>query len=100
MHSSKHNKKFREELIAYFLLIGYEPHRKRRLQNFFGAAGKFYPSFYLVTIEGYTERPTDSPLIRRGPYRKRRAQQYFYGCRGNVFSEQVPTFNRAVVLQR
>jgi hypothetical protein len=64
------NKKFWEELIAYFPFIRHEPHRKRRLQRFFFAAGTSLPSRYLATIGGYTERPRDSPFIREGPYRK------------------------------
>jgi hypothetical protein len=31
----------------------------------------------LVTIEGHTERPTYSLLIRHGPHRKRRDQQFY-----------------------
>jgi hypothetical protein len=40
--------------------------KKRRLQEFFVAAGTFLPSSHLVTVEGYTERPTGSPLINTG----------------------------------
>jgi hypothetical protein len=36
------------------------PHRKRRLQQFFVAAGTSLPTCcYLVTIKGYTDWPTD-----------------------------------------
>jgi hypothetical protein len=44
--------------------------QKRRLQKFFAAAGKYLPSCYLATTGGYTDRPTDSPLIGHGPDRK------------------------------
>jgi hypothetical protein len=42
-------------------------HRKRRLQQFFVAAGTSLPSCYLGTIGEYTDRPTDT-----------RVQQFFY----------------------
>jgi hypothetical protein len=45
-------KKFWEELIAYFPLIRHGPHRKRRLQQFFVAAGKSLPSRCLATKGG------------------------------------------------
>jgi hypothetical protein len=32
---SRKNKKFLEEIIACFLLIGYGPHRKRQVQQFY-----------------------------------------------------------------
>jgi hypothetical protein len=35
-------------------------HRKRRLQQFFVAAGTSLPSCYVATIKGYTDRPTDT----------------------------------------
>jgi hypothetical protein len=72
------NKKFRAELIAYFHLILHGPHRKRRLQRFFFDAGTSLPSCYLATIGGYTDRPTDSPLIRHGQHGKWRVQQFFF----------------------
>jgi hypothetical protein len=53
------NKKFWTELITYFPLIRHGPHWKRGLQ-FFVAAGTSLPSCYLVTIGGYTDRPTDT----------------------------------------
>jgi hypothetical protein len=78
--------KFWEELIAYFPLI-HGPQRKRRLQQFFAAAGTSLPSCYLATMRGYTDRPT-------GP----RVQQVFYivACirwSGNVFSDPLPSIN-------
>jgi hypothetical protein len=72
--SSKHvvgviflNNKLWEKLIAYFSLILHGPHRKRHLQHFFVAAETSLPSCYPATIRGYTDRPTDSPLIGHGP---------------------------------
>jgi hypothetical protein len=58
-------------------LIQHGPHRKRRLQQFFVAAGKYLPSCYLATIGEYTSRPTESPSIRHESHRKRRVQQLF-----------------------
>jgi hypothetical protein len=49
------SKKFWEELISYFPLIRYGPHRKRH-QQFLVAAGTYLPSPCLATIEGYTDR--------------------------------------------
>jgi hypothetical protein len=59
------NRKFWEELIAYFPVIRHGPHRKRRVQLFFYsacvfvAAVTFSPSRCLVTIGKYTYRHTD-----------------------------------------
>jgi hypothetical protein len=39
-----YNKKFWEELIAYFPLIRHGPHRERRLRRFFIAGGACLPS--------------------------------------------------------
>jgi hypothetical protein len=64
------SKKFCEELIAYFSLVLHELHRKRRLQQFFVADGTHLPSRCLETIEGHTDRPIDSPLIRHELHRK------------------------------
>jgi hypothetical protein len=36
--------------------------KKRRLQRFFVAAGTSLPSFYLATIGGYKDRPTDTSV--------------------------------------
>jgi hypothetical protein len=46
-----------------------------------------------------TDRSTDSPLIRHGPYRKRRVHKVFYcyvciRCSGNVFTELSPSNDR------
>jgi hypothetical protein len=57
-------------LIAYFPLIHHGPHKKDASKIIFVAAGKSLPSCYLATLGGYTDRSTDSPLIRHGPYRK------------------------------
>jgi hypothetical protein len=73
---TKKNKKFREELIAYFPLIRHGPHRKRHLQQFLVAAGTCLSSRCLATIGGYTDRLTGSPLIRHGPHRKWHLQQF------------------------
>jgi hypothetical protein len=50
MINEKIRKKFWEELIAYFPLRRHGSHRKRRLQQFFVAAGMSLPSCYLATI--------------------------------------------------
>jgi hypothetical protein len=49
------NKKFSEEVIAYFLLMRHGLHRKRRPQQFFVAAGTSLPNSYLG-IYGQTHR--------------------------------------------
>jgi hypothetical protein len=49
------NKKFWEELIAHLLLIQHGPHRKRRIQQFFVAAGTCLQSRCLATTGGYTD---------------------------------------------
>jgi hypothetical protein len=56
------NKKFWEELIAYFPLIRYRPHRKRRLRQLFVATGTCLRNHCLATIGRITHRPTDSLL--------------------------------------
>jgi hypothetical protein len=63
------NKKFWEELIAYFPLIRHGSHRKLCLQQSFVAAETCLPSRCLATIGGYTDRPTGSPFIRHGQHR-------------------------------
>jgi hypothetical protein len=73
----KKQRRFYKELIVYFPLIRHGLHRKRRLQKFFIVVGTSLPSCYLVTIGGYTDRPTDSSYIRHGPHRKRCLQQFF-----------------------
>jgi hypothetical protein len=107
---NNNNKKFWEELIAYFPMIRYGPHRKRRLQQFVVAAGTSLPSCYLATIGGYTNRPTDWPLMRCGLRRKWYVQQFsIITCirfRGNVFTDPKPnnewrdTYYRAFTWQR
>jgi hypothetical protein len=59
------NKKLWEELLDYFPLIRHGPHRKRRLQQFFVAAGTSVPNCNLAN----THRPTDT-----------RVQQFLYCC--------------------
>lgn len=66
------NKKFWEGPIAYSPLIQHRPHRKQHPQQFLVAAGTLLPSFYLVTLGGYTVTPTGSALTCHGPYRKGR----------------------------
>jgi hypothetical protein len=53
--------------------------------------GAFRPPLqrYINWNSGYTDKPTDSPLIQHRPYRKWRAQQFFYcwvciRCCGNL----------------
>jgi hypothetical protein len=60
-----------------FVDLGY---RKRRLQQFFFAAGTSLPSCYVATIKGHKDTPSDSPLTRHEPQRKWRIQQFFYFC--------------------
>jgi hypothetical protein len=92
------SKKFWKELITYFPLKRHGLYRKRRLQQFFVAAETSLPSFYLVRIWGYTDRPTDSPLIRHGQHRN----DVFSNspivacirCRENVLTEPLPTNER------
>jgi hypothetical protein len=92
------NKKFWEELTAYCPLIRHGPHRKRRLQQFFVAAGASSPSCYLATTGGYTD-----PLTHASN------NSYIVACircRGNVFTKMLPsnerrdTLYRAFALQR
>jgi hypothetical protein len=57
------NKKFWEEVIAYFPSIRHGPHIKRRTNNsiilcVFFAAVTFLPCRFLATIVGYTYRQT------------------------------------------
>jgi hypothetical protein len=74
--------KFWEELISYFPLLQYGPHRKQ-LQRFFIAAGTFLRNCYITAIKEYTDRPIDLLV-----------QQFFFVacifCRGNVFTEPLP----------
>jgi hypothetical protein len=68
----------KQELIACFALIRHGPHRKRRFQKFFVAAGTSLQSCYLAMIGGYTDRPTDT-----------RVQQLFYCCVYSLMRERV-----------
>jgi hypothetical protein len=52
VNSLRTNRKFWEELIAYFPLIRHGPHRKQFLQLFFVAAGTCLLSYCLATIWG------------------------------------------------
>jgi hypothetical protein len=64
------NKKFWEELIAYFPLIRQGQHRNRRIQQFFRCrAAKSLASCYLATIGGYIDRTTRSPFIKHGTHK-------------------------------
>jgi hypothetical protein len=95
---------FWEELIAYSPFIRHGPHRKRRLQQIFVAAGTCLLSHCLAMIGGYTERPTLSALKRHGQHRERRVQQFVYccvciRCRGKVFTEPLPTNDRRIHIQ-
>jgi hypothetical protein len=56
------NRKYWEELIAYFPLTRNGPHRKRRLKQFFVAAGTSLPNPYLATIRGI-HRPTRPTIL-------------------------------------
>jgi hypothetical protein len=89
------NKKFWEELIAYVPFI-------RRLQQFL-VTGTCLPSRCLVTIGGYTDTPTDFPLIRHWPHWKRRVQQsHIFACircLGNVFTKPLPSNNGGMHIQ-
>jgi hypothetical protein len=59
------NKKFREELLAYFPFKQHGPRRKLRLQQLFVAAGMRLTSYWFATIREYTEKPTDVPSRSR-----------------------------------
>jgi hypothetical protein len=87
------NKKFWEELIAYFFYTT-RIAQETTAPTFCFAVGTS-PSCYLATIGWYTERPTDSTFIRHWPHRKWQVQQFFnccmcIPCRGNVFTEPLP----------
>jgi hypothetical protein len=94
------NKKFREELIAYFPFKEHGPRRKLRLTQLFFATGMCLSSHCLATIRGYTERPIDSRLIRQGPHGKRLVQQFLYVSwirwRGYVYTEPLPSNVRGI----
>jgi hypothetical protein len=44
------NKRFWEELIAYFPFLWHEPRKKQHLQQLFTAMGTSLPSYYLATM--------------------------------------------------
>jgi hypothetical protein len=69
-----------EELIAYFHLVRHEPHRKRRFQQLFVAAGTSLPSCYLATIGDTETHESNNTFIVACIH-----------CRGNVFMEQIPS---------
>jgi hypothetical protein len=61
LHSEDNSKKFWEEVIHYFPLIRHRSHKKRRLQQFFVAAGTSLPNFFLsndMGIHSETHRHT------------------------------------------
>jgi hypothetical protein len=92
---SREYKKFLEEIIAYFPLIRHGPHRKRRLQQFFVAAGTRLPSHCRLTIGGYTDRPTYSSLTLHRPHRNDVSKIFSaVACirsRGNLFTNRCLT---------
>jgi hypothetical protein len=76
-----------EELAVYFHVIRHGPHRKRRLQEFFIAAGTHLPRCYLATIrDTYTDPQTrvshNSFIVA------------YIRCRWNVFTESLPNDGR------
>jgi hypothetical protein len=80
---------FWEKVIACFPLMQYGPQGKRRLQQYFVAAGTILKSCYLATIGRYTDRPTYSSLVTHEPHIKRRIQQFFYCCMYSLSREPV-----------
>jgi hypothetical protein len=79
-------KKFCEELIAYFTLVRHGLHRKRRLQQLFLAAGTSLPSYYLSATE--IDKPTDA-----------RVKTFFCSCvyirsYGSAFLKPLPSNDR------
>jgi hypothetical protein len=73
----------------------HEPHRKRHLHQFFFAAGTSLPSRCLATLEGYTDRPTDSPLIDTNRIENDASNNSSIvaciHCHGNVSTEPLPS---------
>jgi hypothetical protein len=57
------NKQLREELIAYCRLIRHGPQRKQSLQQLFFVVGTCLLIYCLATVQGYTDRATDSLFI-------------------------------------
>jgi hypothetical protein len=56
---TRRNKKFWEELIAYFSLTRHRPYGKGQFQQFFVAAGKSLQSRCLATIGIHIQTQTD-----------------------------------------
>jgi hypothetical protein len=88
------NYKFWKELTAYFPFIRHVPPRKRQIKSFV-AAETCLPSRCLPTIRVYTDRHTDTTLIRHGPHRKRQSNNASFVAyilySGNVFKRpQLP----------
>jgi hypothetical protein len=54
---------FWEELMAYVPLTQQKRHRKRRLQQFFVAAGTFLPCCYQARIRGNAETDTRPTIL-------------------------------------
>jgi prolipoprotein diacylglyceryltransferase len=57
-------KKLWQQLVAYFSLIRHKMHRKRHLKQILITTIRCLLSRCLAMTGGYTDRPTDSPLIR------------------------------------
>jgi hypothetical protein len=75
-----------EVLVAYFPLIRHEPHRKRRLQQFFVAAGMSLPSSFLATIERYIDPQTHVS--------SNSSTVTCIRCLGTAFAEPLPSNER------
>jgi hypothetical protein len=58
-------------------------------QQLFVAAGTCLTNRCLADVEGYTDRPTDSTLLRHGSHRKRHPQQFFCCCVYSLPRERV-----------
>lgn len=75
-----------EEVIAYFPLIQYGPHRKRCLQQFFVAVGTSLTSCYLATVGRdrliHTREYNNSSILA------------CIRCRRNVFTQPLPSNER------
>jgi hypothetical protein len=94
-----------ERLLSF---MRHGSNRKRRLQQFFVAAGASLPSSYLATTEGHTDRPCYSSE-RNGTPENDVSNNYSISvcirCGGNVFTEPLPiegmkdTFYRAFAYQ-
>jgi hypothetical protein len=54
-----------------------------------------------IKIKMFWEEPIAYfPLIRHGPHRKRRVQQFLYFFHGNVFTEPSPSIDKGIHIQR